>query len=246
MSLISGSITERLMPLIATVTNTSDAAMADFGFETMVLSFDMAIRFILALGFTIFLGQGPTTAGITYILRNYAREEHAWLLSDWWQHTKSNFWQAMVVWIIDLIVVVVLATAFRFYAGMGGPMIYLSGIVIVVSIVYVMMHFYIYQLMVTFKNSIRHIFKNALILTLEKSPRNMLMLVVLLVIHIGIPYIGLMKQWTLKAWTIFGAIEILYMIALSGFITNFFVYPQLERYINAEESNDISDDVMEA
>lgn len=34
---------------------------------------------------------GPATCGLTYVLRNYARQEHAWTFSDFFTRAKENF-----------------------------------------------------------------------------------------------------------------------------------------------------------
>lgn len=235
MGFFSSRITNALMPVLAEVMGVSASDMSNPEFVSQVLMLDVIIRVVFAFLFTLFLGQGPATAGITYILRNYAREEHAWMLSDWWQHTKSNFRQSLVIWIIDLIVVCMLVVAFDFYSKLGGAASYLIYVIIFISIVYLIMHFYIYQLMITFENSIKNIFRNAFVLAMQRGPQNLLILLILVALHIGIPYIGLMSGWTMGAWLIFAALEVFLLVAVSGFMVNFFVYPQLEIHIKAFE-----------
>ena len=43
----------------------------------------------------IFFSASPFKAGFTYILRNFVREDHAWVFSDFFAHTKNNFKQAI-------------------------------------------------------------------------------------------------------------------------------------------------------
>ena len=195
---------------------------------------DMILRVFIALVFTVFIGHGPTTAGITYILRNYSREEHSWLFSDWWQHTKANAGQAILVWLIDVLVFLMVVVAVRFYVMSGGAMILLAGLLVVIYLIYLMMHFYIYQLMITFKNSLKNIFKNAFILTMEKSPRNLLMFFILFLVHILLPFMAVLNGWGMKFWLVFVLLEVLILVSVSLFMVNFFVYTQLERYIKED------------
>ena len=195
---------------------------------------DMILRVFIALLFTVFIGHGPTTAGITYILRNYSREEHSWLFSDWWQHTKANAGQAILVWLIDVLVFLMVVVAVRFYVMSGGAMILLAGLLVVIYLIYLMMHFYIYQLMITFKNSLKNIFKNAFILTMEKSPRNLLMFFILFLVHILLPFMAVLNGWGMKFWLVFVLLEVLILVSVSLFMVNFFVYTQLERYIKED------------
>ena len=45
---------------------------------------------------------GPATCGLTYILRNYTRQEHAWTFSDFFDRAKKNFKQGLLAGIIDI------------------------------------------------------------------------------------------------------------------------------------------------
>ena len=61
---------------------------------------------------------GPATAAMTKILRNYAREEHAFLWSDFWDTFKNNFWTAFVVGLIDLFAVILIYFDYVMYMQM--------------------------------------------------------------------------------------------------------------------------------
>ena len=50
---------------------------------------------------------GPATAGLTYVLRNYAREEHAWV-SDFFSRMMKNFKQGLFFGLLDVVVFFVL------------------------------------------------------------------------------------------------------------------------------------------
>ena len=65
---------------------------------------DLILRVVFAFLFMIFLGQGPVTAGDTYIIREHGREHPCWLISDFFERFKSNFKQGILLWIIDLAV----------------------------------------------------------------------------------------------------------------------------------------------
>lgn len=234
--IVSSRITNAAMPIVAQMLGLASVDTTNAELMQYVVRIDTSLRIMLAFLFMVFLGQGPITAGFTYILRNYAREEHAWFFSDWWQHAKSNFLQALMVWIIDLVALCIFTVSIDVYAGFSGIAVYFVGIVVVVCAIYLMMHFYIYQLMITFENSLKNIYRNAFILTMQKLPQNLLMLIVLLAIHIGIPIAGFMLGWKASRLSIFFGAEVFILAAVSGFMTNFFVYPQLEKYINESDS----------
>lgn len=216
---------------------------ADFAQSAEIL--DVILRFFVSLVFMIFWGMGPVTAGFTYVLRNYSREEHAWLWSDFWQHAKENFKQSIVVWIVDLVMAILLYTAFSFYSSQTSAFFYIRYVILWVAIFYTMMHFYIYQIMVTFKMSLKEIYKNALLFSMAKLPLNLFVLIVLLLINVGVPYYGIMGfggQTPILYWVIFFGLELVILISLSGFITNFSAYQGIKAHMLPDEENIESED----
>ena len=126
-----------------------------------------------------FMGSGPASAAMAFVMRCFAREEHTWLFSDFFKKFKENFKQGMIVAVVDLIVVFVGSFAIRFYYNyflQNGQMVwfFLMCFLIVCMFVFISMHYYIYQLMVTFENKTKDLFKNAIILALSTAPVNIL------------------------------------------------------------------------
>ena len=223
--------TDAVAPVLTEILDLGSADASNSQLSTYLLGFDLAIRGIFAGLFAIFLGLGPVTAGITYILRNYGREEHAWLWSDTWRNIKSNFKQSILLWIIDLAVFFVLVVALDFYGRTGqawGTVAFYM--ILCVSLLYLMMHIYVYQIMITFELPFKNVLKNSFIMALMTAPKTLLMLVILAVIHIGLPVllITINNSWLL---IIFILLEIIFLPAASMFTTNFFIYNTVEKYI---------------
>lgn len=224
MGLFSSQITNILMIAV-------EEAGASTELAKEALKIDILLRAIFSFIFLIFVGQGPTTAGITYLLRSYAKEECVFFFTEWWQHTKSNFRQALLIWLFDIIIVGLLVTAFVFYASRTDILSIFAGVVALVVVIYLFMHFYIYQLMITFENKIKDIYKNSFIFAIQNIIPNALMLVISLAIHIGLPYMGIRFGWSILFWIIFILAEVIALPSLTGFMTNFYTYYQLEKYI---------------
>lgn len=207
---------------------------------------DFFVKAFVSLLFMAFWGSGPVTAGYTYILRNYAREEYAWPWSDFWEHTKNNFFQSLVVWIVDVIVFVLLIVAFMFYSTEDGNISMLKYVIAFVFLMYTMMHIYIYQLMVTFKLSIKEIFKNAFLLAIAALPVNALVLVIGLLIHFIFPYCGLnfvALGGSMGFWTIYIFFALFVLQGLSGFMFNFVANRTIKKYVlDKLEAKEIDDD----
>lgn len=196
------------------------------------------IVFVLSL----FLA-GPATAGFTYVIRNFQREEHAWVMSDFFEHFRKNFKQATAMAFIDAIVYFLLYVAFVFYAYMIGDVNpamaqispFLLAAVCVIAIVYTWMHFYIHTMMVTFKLSLKDILRNSLLFAIGKLPVNLLITVICGAIVLASVY-----------YLFIGAIlAALITVSLIGFIVVFSVYPSIDSYLITPAMANIEDDEVE-
>ncbi|NLG88511.1 MAG: YesL family protein, partial [Clostridiaceae bacterium] len=88
---------------------------------------------------------GPAQAGMTYVLRNYSREEHAFIWGDFIEKAKNNFKQSMIVSIINTIVTILVMLDFYIYANVKTDNILFTianSLIIVAVIVFMMMSMY--------------------------------------------------------------------------------------------------------
>lgn len=154
-------------------------------------TFDFLLRSLFAFAAVILWGSGPASAGSAYIMRNFAREEHAWVFSDFWDSLKHNFGKSMIVLLVDIAVLYLSLTAFNFYSSLyilSENTIYLvvQGILAFMLILYTFMHYYIYQLMVTYESSLKSLYKNCMLFAIAKFPQNILMTVLSFGILLGL------------------------------------------------------------
>ena len=107
---------------------------------------------------------GPFTAGATYVLRNWARDEHSFVWSDFWDAVKGNWKQGLVVSVISGLMPYVLYMGYTFYGTMANTKSFVFmiplAILFLVFIVWKLSEMIIYTLMVTYdlktKDLIRH------------------------------------------------------------------------------------------
>ncbi len=229
--IITSRLTEVAAPIFAQMMGLGAADLSNLELTTSLIGFDLGARVILAALFTIFLGQGPATAGITYVLRNYGREEHAWLWSDTWRNIKSNFKQAIALWFMDLAVFFVMVVAFGFYAASASWGLAATCVLAFIVALYLMMHIYVYQIMITFELPFKHVIKNSVIMSIMTAPKTLLMLLILAVVHIGLPCLIFAVSKSGIGLIIFILLEIIFLPAASAFTTNFFIYNTVEKYI---------------
>lgn len=190
------------------------------------MSFDLMIRFFVGsiLICIPLITVGPAQAGFTYILRNYAREEHAFIWSDFKEHALKNLKQSMIISLIDLVVVIlVLFDVFAYSKYIKGNILtsIAQAFLGLSFVIYLMMHMYIYPMLVTFKLSIKQIYKNALIFSIIKFLPNLGILALCFIIvflTFYSPFIGFILFPLLT-------------VSLIGLITNFYVYPKLKKHM---------------
>ena len=141
-----------------------------------------AIIFCFISIWVMLCGTGPTSAGFTYILRNYSEEQHAWVWSDFKDKTKKNFFQGLVVFIIDILVLLLAGVAFWFYGHFIGGLIgiFLQAFMFICFCVYIMMHWYIYPLMIGYEVKTYHLFTNSFVIIMATLPSNFGMLILLM------------------------------------------------------------------
>ena len=116
---------------------------------------------------------GPFNAGVTYVLRNWARDQHSFVLSDFWDAVKGNWKQALPVSLVSGMLPFLTYTASRVY----GPMMQTSpvfalfmGLVVLAAMLWSMITMLIYPMMVTYDLKLGHLIRNSVLLTIGKLP----------------------------------------------------------------------------
>ncbi len=212
------------------------------------LMYDIIVKYaLLTLMMCVpMITTGPAQAGFTYILRNYAREEHAFLWSDFKETALKNFKQSSIVSVINFAATFLILFSIRAYwvlIGTGGianlPGTIGLAIMVMVLIVLACMNIYIYPMMVTFELTLKQLYKNALIFAIIKFLPNLLILILnsfIVLLSFGLiisfnPVIGLFPY-------------VLLTLSLTGFILNFYAYPKLKKYMlsRIEEEDEYEDD----
>jgi len=166
---------------------------------------------------------GPATMGITYIYRNFAREEHAWM-SDFVSRGWANFKQGLFFGILDIIVVWLLANGILgdFSFGMAAFGIIVKTLSVIALIVYLFMRHYFYMIAVTVNLSCFAILKNSWYFVVLGFWRNLwagfVCLLALVVCFFTLPLISLITLPFL-------------FYSFTGFAVVFTCYPVVKKYI---------------
>lgn len=116
---------------------------------------------------------GPPLAGLTYVIRNWARDEHAWLWQDFKAAIKTNWKQSMIFMLIFGAVSLATFFSIRIYGAMAAdypPLTIIQILLAVIAIFIGLAYLYIFPMMVTYQLSVVQILKNSFLLALGRLP----------------------------------------------------------------------------
>lgn len=137
----------------------------------------------LALIFALTIG--PATSGVTKITRNYSQERNAFIWSDFWSTFKKCYRQSVIMGVIDFIFACGFYVSIVSYSAWAQktPMMYVPFVICLsCMIMFIMMHFYIYHLIISTNLSFTKILKNSFLLVGISLKRSLLNLVVVVFI----------------------------------------------------------------
>ncbi len=172
--------------------------------------------------FVPFMLIGPTTAGLTYVCRNFARQEHAFIASDFFEHTKKNLRQGLLASIIITLAFYLFITAVIFYYNSGINRTLVMMLSALMGYILVIASFYVYPLMVTFDLKLSVIFKNSVLLAFLNLPWNLVTLFALALVH------GVLL-WRLPVIWLF--LMVIFLMAWSSYTINFTVWGAIDKYM---------------
>lgn len=135
------------------------------------------ISLIFTAIITILWGTGPVSGGYTYILRNSAREEHVWILSDFFEKSKETLKLGIIMLVMDIVFIIFGINAVSVYMSLiksGYSFVrYALSALAIIFVFYTFLHYYVYEFGVTFDNGVRNTLKNALITGIATLPANL-------------------------------------------------------------------------
>lgn len=189
--------------------------------------------YLISMLVCILWGTGPVSAGFSYILRNTAREEHFFTCSDFFEKARESFKRGLVFLVIDFIMYVVSGTALFMYYNMaeksGGVYTILFAIACLTLFLYTIMHFYLYEFEITFKNSLLQVYKNSIIMAFATLP--MCVLITVIIYFTTVILLGFLNP------IIVVIISALFWISVMRFVVDFYVARTIKKKILVKYEN---------
>lgn len=172
---------------------------------------------------------GVGAPGEMYILRNWARDQHAFVLSDFKEKIKENWKCGALAGLVNGLSLLVTFVCYIYYGQMGQQnMLFLlpQMLVIVFCALWWMMNMQIFTMMVTYQMTFRQMVRNSAIMTLARLPWALLFflgsLAVPFVLIFFVPYGELI---CILLYLLIG-------FALTGFVYASFSISCFDRYLN--------------
>ncbi|MBQ9096993.1 MAG: hypothetical protein IJY55_01180 [Clostridia bacterium] len=195
-----------------------------------------------AIGLVTLFSGTPCSSGYHYVLRNYVREEHAWVASDLFEHTRRNLFSSLGSYLINIIFVTValVNTAIfpDFLNAMGINLftVILLAVFAFFVVFYAMMQPYIWTLTVTFDLNFINVYRNSFILSLLKLPRNLGSLI----LRVGIFVLAYFLHPLLGI-----VLSLIALTSIIGLVSQLMAYPVVEKFMmhkSEEEEEECEDE----
>ncbi len=167
----------------------------------------------------------PFVAGLTIVTRNYAREEHSFIFSDFIDAVKNNWAAFLLNGVVCYAVYFIFNVAITYYtAQLASNNIFFIplALCIGISILFIFSQFYIPVMIVTFDLKLSLIYKNAFIFSIIGLWRNLLLTVLMAIILLGLFVLMYLMPLTIMIALLLAAV-ILFSFCM--FLINFTVYP---------------------
>lgn len=208
--------------------------------ESAQAMYYMGLFFVTGL-FTLIpvFSAGPFRSGLTFITRSFVKREPVFLWTDFIAKTRSNKKLSLQAMLINAVVGFLLMIAIAFYlscstAGsnmqglLPGWMQYVAaGAVTLVFFLFLSMNLYIYPMIVTFRLTLRQLYKNAAILVFVRWLPNLL-IVLLTAAMVFVPLLLIDGVFAfIVSLVLYAAIA----LAFTSFLHTFYVYPVLKKYM---------------
>ena len=194
------------------------------------------VQMSLLLLIPCILITGPVQAGMAYVTRNWARDEHAFPWADFKDAVKENWKQALGISAITAVLPFILFIGYRFYGQMmtrSALFLVPQMLLICLGVVWALSLVFFYPLMVSYQLSFKHLLRNGMMLAVARLPMTVgIRLVTLLPLAIAAAVMLFTTGW-MYAMLGLVAYYIILGFAFVRFIHASFTNAVFDRFINS-------------
>lgn len=179
---------------------------------------------------------GPFTAGVCYVTRNWARDEHAFVWSDFRDAVKENWKQGLATSVITGFMPLILYVCFLFYGDMAKQNAFFlipQVLSITVVLLWMCLLTYIYPQMVTYRLGYRDLLKNSLFMTIARLPMSLGLKLLSILPAVLCSLVGFLTPYPQYAILVLGLYYLVLGFSLSRFVGASYTNAVFDRFINA-------------
>ena len=174
---------------------------------------------------------GPVEAGIAYVTRNWARDEHAFIWSDFKDAVKENWKQGLGVSAITSVLPIVIYIGWNFYSEQSAKqMLFIvpQMLILMLGVIWLLGLTYMYPMMVSYRVKFSELLRNSLLLGVARLPHT----VGVTLLHLIIPAIVVFLLF-FTSIGYYALIFLLFYYIIIGIV--------LTRFVNASLANAVFD-----
>ena len=178
---------------------------------------------------------GPAQAGMAYVTRNWSRDEHAFIWSDFKDAVKENWKQALGVSAITSVIPLIVYVCYQFYGDkVDSSLLFIvpQMLTLTVGLVWMLGVTFMYPMMVSYKVTFRQLVKNSLMLAVGRLPQTVGVRLALLLPAALLVLIGVMTD-SLLLFLLIAGYYIVLGNALARFVIASYTNGVFDRYINS-------------
>ncbi len=194
--------------------------------------------------------HGLAQAGLTFVTRNYVQQKHVFLPSDFWDTVKKNAKQALIIGIEELLICALLGfdLVYAWNGLMMGETVSIGALLffavsLFIAISFLQIRYYLYIQVITFKLSVKQIWKNSILLSIAGFKQNLILSVSL----------GLIYALAILVFLAFGVLSagllivayVFFFPAFRSFLIQFNVFPLIKKHIIDPYYNEHPDEDIE-
>ena len=180
---------------------------------------------------------GIVTPGVAYVTRNWSRDEHAFIWSDFKDAVKENWKQGLVLSLVTSLVPLIVYTCWNFYGSLASTqsafMMVPQVLVLMVGVIWYLAITYMHPLIVSYKLKMKDVVRNGVLLAIARLPMSVgirLLHCLPMVIGVGLAF------FVSPMYCILGlfAYYLIIGFSLSRFVTASYTNGVFDRFINSK------------
>ena len=193
------------------------------------------IMMTLLLLIPAFAITGPATAGVSYVTRNWARDEHAFIWSDFKDAVKENWKQSLVISVITGVIPSVVYLCWRFYGALAEDnliMMVPQILVLMIGLIWALAVTYMHPMIVGYTLKMKDLLRNSLLIAVARLP----MSVGIRLLHcVPVAIAAVVALFLNVTWAFLGLFLYYLLIgfSLSRFVTASYTNAVFDRFINS-------------